>query len=197
MVLYSASCTLAPEMATLFAGRVTPACSGAQVFMTVVTRSLPNAPTSTASAASGGSSGGPHPGSCTSGSENCAPTWAASCAGHAALCPAAKMPADCTPMLLLVPRATYRWKTSAAVGGKSSRDGAGMPGARRGESGSVQAVNANAAPMSAREYFMCALLLLCAPTATGPRLRHHLATRAVPTIGPQPFPRAAGAQGDP
>src|SRR6185436_9364457 len=103
-------------MATLFAGSVTPACSGAQVVMTVVTRSLPNAPTRTASAASGGRSGGPQPGSRTSGNEKGDPTRAASCAGHAARWPEAKIPADCTPILLLVPSATYRAKMVCAVG---------------------------------------------------------------------------------
>ena len=50
-----------------------------------------------------------------SGRANCALAREASCAGQAAFCPAEKIPADWTPMLLLVPSATYRANVFAAV----------------------------------------------------------------------------------
>src|SRR5690349_3543581 len=148
-VAVSASWTSAPDIATLFAGSVRPERNGAQVFITVVTRSLPNPPTRARSDASGGTSGGPHPGSCTSGNENGMPARRATSAGQAACWPAAKIPADCTPMLLLVPSATNRANTCGIVSGVVAL---GDPGAAaRGATGSAHAANANDVPRTTRE----------------------------------------------
>ena len=136
-------------MATLFAGNVTPVRSGEHVFITVVTRLLPKAPTRTRSDASGGRSGGPQPGSCTSGNENGTPARRPTSAGQAACCPDAKMPADCTPMLLLVPSATNRANTCGIVRGVVTlADPRAVEG---GATGSAHATNANDVPRTARE----------------------------------------------
>src|SRR5690349_151109 len=145
-------------MATLFAGSAMPVRSGAHVFITVVTRLLPNAPTRARSDASGGRSGGPHPGSCTSGSENGTPARRATSAGHAACCPAAKMPAACTPILLLVPRATNRANTCGIVRGVMTLADPGA--AERGATGSAHAANASDVPRTMTE---TVLLMKTAP----------------------------------
>src|SRR6478672_6513673 len=138
-------------MATLFAGSETLVRNGAQVFITVVTRSLPNAPTRTRSDASGGRSGGPHPGSCTSGNAKGTPARRASSAGQEACWPAAKMPADWTPMLLLVPRATNRANFSAIVGAVVRLAEVASRAGEEGAIGSEHAANASDAPRMARE----------------------------------------------
>src|SRR3954469_12909115 len=135
-------------MATLFAGSAMPVRSGAQVFITVVTRLLPNAPTRARSDASGGRRGGPHPGSCTSGNEKGTPARRAPSAGQAACCPAAKMPADCTPMLLLVPSATNRANTCGSVRGVVTPSDSEVD---RGEEGSAHAATASDVPRTTRE----------------------------------------------
>src|SRR5215207_2446317 len=156
IVLVSASCTSAPEIATLLVGGTIPDISGMQVVITAFTRSsptpkAPNAATSAMFAASGGISGGLHPGSCTRGSENATPARAASWAGQAARCAAAEIPADWTPWLLLVPSATYRAKASGAVirrGPLSGESGGG------GAAISVQAARARVAPRRTNSFCM-------------------------------------------
>jgi hypothetical protein len=153
-VATSASCTSAPEIATLLVGSMMPRASGAQVLLTSFTKPWPSAPTATRSFASGGESGGPHPGSCTSGIENATRTLLASCAGHAARCPARKMPPDWTPMLLLVPSATKRSNSSAALSLAALSSAALDAGA--GAAGSEHAAMAHSSPeRNNRAYSIC------------------------------------------
>ena len=56
-VLVSASCTFAPEIATLFVGNVIPERSGAHVLDTVPITPVPNVPMIARSDASGATSG--------------------------------------------------------------------------------------------------------------------------------------------
>src|SRR5687768_9268988 len=92
-----------------------------------------------------------------SGSENGTPTRRASSAGHAARWPAAKIPADCTPWLLLVPSATNRAKSARALTGATLAAGPGdVPNGGAaledgGAVGSAHATTTSSAPRGVRE----------------------------------------------